>query len=87
MKPSHFSSKYPWSSVFGKAEHEVIARNIMVILERTGNKFRKISFKEYKEERLKYGNWSEIEKIYFDDVVNYCKNAKAAKSFSEEWNK
>jgi len=85
MKPSNIKS-YPWSSVIGKAEAETVALNIIKILKRNGDKFRKLGFKEYKEERLKDGNYSELEKHYFNQVVDYCKSGKAAKSFAKSWN-
>lgn len=85
MKPSDLN-KFPLSSVLQKCEAEVIAQNIMTILARTGNKFRKLSWLEYKRERLKDGGFTEFEKIYFTQVVDYCKSAKKAKTFSNEWN-
>lgn len=84
MKPSDFII-YPWSSVAGKAESETIALNIMKILKRTGNEFRDLSFDEYKEERLKDGNYSDMEKPYFDSVIKYCKSESSARSFSKSW--
>lgn len=86
MKPSDFTS-YPWGSVAGKSEAEVVARNIMVILSRTGNEFRNLDWEEYKEEREKDGNFSPSEKPYFEEVLPYCKSADTAKLFSEKWNK
>jgi len=73
------------SSVFMKSEHETIALNIMIILKRTGDKFRKLSYKEYETERLKDGNYSKVEKVYFDQVIKYCKNATTARLFSKAW--
>lgn len=84
MNPSQFIT-YPWSSVYGKAECETIAMNIMVILKRTGDIFRDLSFDEYKKERLKDGNFTESEKGYFEQVIGYCKSADTAKSFSKSW--
>ena len=87
LKPSNFCT-YPWSSVFGKSEAETIAKNIMVILKRTGNEWRDLSFEEYKDERVKDGNFSEfIEKSYFDDVADYCKSAQMAAKFSPTWHR
>ena len=63
----------------------MIARNIMVILKRTGNVFRRLSFDEYKSERIKDGNYSDSEKEYFNMTINYCKSEDAAKSFSKSW--
>jgi len=57
----------------------------MKILERTGNKFRCLSWKEYRAEREKDGDFSCGEKMHFNRVKEYCKNAKKAKSFSPNW--
>jgi hypothetical protein len=84
MKPENFTS-YPWSSILQKSESETIAQNIMVILNRTGNKFRTLSFEEYKSERIKDGNFSEREKGYFDDVIKYCGDAESALQFCKGW--
>ncbi len=85
MKPSNFTN-YPWSSVFKKAECETVAQNVMKILERTGNKFRKLSYNEYEKERLKDANYSNGEKKFFDQIIDYCKSEDTAKLFSKSWN-
>ncbi len=85
MKPSEFL-KHPYDSVLKKNESEVVARNIMVILSRTGNEFRSLSWDEYKSERLKDGNFTESEKQYFEAVCNYCSSSENAKTFSPNWN-
>lgn len=82
--PQIFANVHPWDSVFQKSEHEVIARNIMTILSRTGNTFRPLSWEEYAEERKKDGNFSDIERKYFDDVVEWCTIGKAP-MFSKSW--
>lgn len=84
--PSNFLSQ-PMGSVLRNSESETIARNIMVILERTGNKFRELTWDEYKKERLKDKGFSEGEKGYFDDVIKYCKSADTAVCFCEDWYK
>lgn len=83
-KPSYFTN-YPWSSIFHNTEHEIIAVNIMKILNRTGDEFRSIDWEEYKTERLKDGNFSDKEKIYFEKVISYCVSAEKAKTFSTHW--
>ncbi len=83
-KPSDFTNK-PFASVFRKSESETIARNIMVILSRTGNEFRELSWDEYKKERLKDGEFSESEKGYFEKVLPYCVSAEMAARFSDSW--
>lgn len=84
MKPSNFT-KHPLDSVLKNNESETIARNIMVILERTGNEFRPLGWEEYKSERLKDGNFTEGEKYYFDKAIDYCKSPDTAKLFSKSW--
>lgn len=83
-KPSDFI-KHPWSCVFMSNEHESIAVNIMVILKRTGNEWRSLTFEEYETERKKDGGYSRVEKAYFDDVSPYTYSADKAAIFSETW--
>ncbi len=85
MKPSDFSSIDPMGSVLQKSEHETIAQNIMVILKRTGDKFRELSWDQYATERKKDGNFSDGEKKYFEEVIGYCKSPDTAKLFSPAW--
>ena len=86
MKPSDFTVE-PWSCIFMNKESEVIARNIMQILKRTGNAWRELSWEEYKEERLKDGNFTEREKSYFDKVLPYTVSEQQARKFSPTWHK
>jgi len=86
MKPSNFNS-YPWDSAMQNSECETIAFNIMKILIRTGNKFRILTWDEYKTERLKDGNFSESEHSYFDKVNVFCNSEENAISFSDSWGK
>lgn len=85
ISPSYFSDRAPFTSKFKKSENETIARNIMTILKRTGDKFRKLSWNEYKTERLKDGHFSESEKKYFDEVIEYCTTPEKARLFSKNW--
>lgn len=84
MKPSNFN-RFPFSSVLQNAEAEVIAQNIMVILARSGNKFRSLSWKEYQKERLKDGNFTASEEEYFNQVKKFCVSGDTAVCFSEHW--
>lgn len=84
IPPSIFY-EFPMGSVMQKSEPETIARNIMVILKRTGDKFRELPFEEYKEEREKDGEYSGIERLYFESVTKYCSDAKSASLFSPVW--
>ena len=82
--PSDFM-KHPYDSIFQNTESEIVARNIMVILNRTGNTWRELSFEEYKELRTKDGNWSYKEEILFNKVSKYCVSEVMANKFSKNW--
>lgn len=73
------------NSVLQKSEAETVARNIMVILARTGDYFRNLTWQEYKKERKKDGNFSENERSYFDQVIKYCQSEDDAILFSPVW--
>jgi hypothetical protein len=85
--PSDLIKKYPFESVFGKSEYETIALNIMRILERKGNTWRKLSYEEYETERLKDSNYSKQEEMYLEQVLKYTENPTMAAKFSTEWKK
>jgi len=84
MQPSDFTN-HPYDSVMKNSESETVARNIMVILSRTGNKFRHLSWNEYKKEREKDGNFSQSEQRYFEKVAKYTVSEQTAALFSEAW--
>lgn len=84
MQPSDFL-KHPYDSVMHKMESEIVARNIMVILARTGNTFRTLSWEEYEQERMKDGSFTGLEKAEFDRVIKHCVSAEAAVAFSPAW--
>ena len=84
-KPSDFVI-FPLNSVFGHSVHEIIAKNIMAILARNGNVFRKLSWEEYTVERLKDSEISSNEQVYFDLVRKYTVSPEVAGLFSEAWN-
>ena len=86
LKPSNYTS-HPMSSVSKEWEAEQIARNIMTILRRTGDEWRSLAWEEYQAERQKDGNFSEMEKPYFDRVISYCKSAEDADRFCSSWRK
>lgn len=71
-KPSDYLQVEPMNSVFQKSEAETIMRNILIILRNVGNEWRELSFKEYKAEREKNGNFSDAEQPYFEQVVDYA---------------
>jgi hypothetical protein len=97
-KPSDYAGIYPFSCILRNSECEDTAHNIMKILKRTGDTFRKLTWKEYYEERLKdldsdkmvlwMGKRIKIltlEKKYFDEVVGFCKSEGTARLFSKKW--
>ena len=84
-KPSAFAGTFPFSSVLQDTQSEVVAKNIMVILSRTKNKFRSLSWKEYEAERKKDKEFTGREKEYFKKVQFYTKTAEAARCFSKSW--
>mgnify|MGYP006423064587 CR=1 FL=1 len=83
--PKTFAGKFPFSSVKQNTESEIVAKNIMVILSRTGDTFRPLSWEDYKEERLKDKNFTECEKGYFNKVIDYFKSEATARLFSNDW--
>lgn len=84
MKPFSFLSQ-PMDSITQSPEAETVARNIMAILSRTGDSFRRLEWIEYRSERLKDGNFSDKELVWFDLVCAYCENEETAKLFSPVW--
>jgi len=84
--PSDFYGSF--NSVFNKSEYEIIANNIMTILERVGNTWKKLPWKTYKRERMKDGaiDWHvEAEREYFDGAVLYCVSPEKAAAFCPRW--
>ena len=87
MKPSNFT-RHPWNSVMQECGHEVVAQNIMVILKKTGNTFRELSWDEYKKARIRDGSFCEgSEKYCFNRVTKYCKSPDTASLFCKDWYK
>lgn len=86
MKPSDIKDIAPMCSVFYKSEYETVAQNIAIILSKKDNEFKIITWDTYKKERKKDRDFSEIEKVYFDKVINYFESEKTIRSFSYFWN-
>lgn len=89
MKPINFY-QHPVGSILKKSEAETVAKNIMRILQRTGNEWRKLTWEEYVEERKKDAaddvfGFSEKEKFFFDQVVDYCTSPEKAQEFCSDW--
>lgn len=87
MKPADYAHVSTMGSVSGKSETETVARNIMVILARTGNVFRPLSWDEYRKERMLDGNFSEKERAHFDCAAKYCESSETAALFCPDWEK
>ncbi len=85
LTPRDFIAKIPAHSVLVQKGFEIVGHNIMIILARTGNKFRDLSWDEYVIQRKKEGNFKDAEKEYFIEVSGYCKSAESAFLFSREW--
>lgn len=85
MKPSNFKKASPMGSVLQKLEAEIVISNIITILSRTGDEWRKLTYDEYKQERLKDGNYSDGEEKYFNQVVDYTISPDTAKLFAPDW--
>lgn len=84
MKPSNFTS-FPNDSVLHNYELEEVALNIMIILSRTGDTFRTLTWWEYRAERQVDGHFTEGEHDYFDKVIAYCHSQETAALFSSVW--
>ena len=87
MKPSDFKT-HPHFSITRKHEYEAFVLNIMRILARTGNKFRKLTLDEYIKERKKEDIDCFIkyyEKVHFDHFSEYCTSAEKAIEFCSDW--
>lgn len=86
LTPKDFATRSPMASVLGKAEAETVARNIMVILARTGNEWRQLGWNEYERERNQDGNFDAVaEKHYFDRVIIYTESPIVARVFAPGW--
>jgi hypothetical protein len=87
LRPSDLSNIYPLDSVTQKSECETVCKNIMMILERTGNQFRDLTIEEYVNERKKDCGYSEIELLFFEKVQKYTVSEATARLFSPAWDK
>lgn len=88
MKPSHFARTFPHRSMFHKWEHEQVALNIVKILKRTGDKWRRLSLDEYIDAR-RYDNASNhdlnLERPLFIDIQDIIISEYGARQFSVAW--
>lgn len=86
MQPSNFTT-HPYDSILQKSEAETVARNIMVILARTGDIWRELSWKEYQDERKVDGKYADTEYGYFEQVKWVGYSESNARKFSPAWEK
>jgi hypothetical protein len=86
LRPKDFTCE-PWDSVLRNKESEIIARNIMKILARTGNTFRPITWEEYVIKRKEDTTECTDSESTFYQVVVYCTCAEQAIKFSPDWAK
>ncbi len=84
MKPSDFKT-FPDNSTLRNYKSEEVALNIMIILARTGDIFRELTWWEYRAERQTDGHFTESEREYFDKVIGYCHFQETAALFSPVW--
>lgn len=84
MKPSDFT-KHPFDSMLHNNECETVARNIMVILARTGDEFRLLEWNEYMQQRKQDGYFTALEQRFFDRVVGFCVSEASALAFCKNW--
>lgn len=80
--PSDFTN-HPFDSLVQSFNAEIVACNIMKIMKKKGNKWEKLTWEKYKEERQV--NFHEEEKDYFEKVVEHCVSPEKAKMFSKAW--
>lgn len=85
-KPSDYK-QFPFGSVSQNSETETVALNIMIILSRTGDIFRPLTWAEYKSERSKNRDSDAVDREhgYFNDALPYCKSPITAARFADAW--
>ena len=90
ITPKDFSTM-PMNSISKNWESERVATNIMVVLGRTGNTWRELTWDEYLAERIKDGGSNTnsdkhgSEKDIFEKVAPYCTSPSMAKKFCRTW--
>jgi hypothetical protein len=85
LRPGDFLS-HPTGSVVGRHEAEVVARNIMVIRTRLGNKW-DLTLEEYREHREKDGHYKLIEEEHFKQIYPLISTPMGAIAFAPGWAK
>jgi len=70
-RPSEYLSKFPSGSILYDYSSEQVIYNCLVILAKTGNTFRPLTFEEYQKVRKEDGCFSINERPHFDRVQKY----------------
>ncbi len=80
-------TRQPFDSSAKSLEYELAAQNIMLVLSRTGNVFRKLTLKEYKDNIKKVDNRivGSSEAHYMQCAIHYCLSSIAADDFCHTW--
>lgn len=85
MTPRDICTIHPFNSITQSHKAETVARNIMVILARTGNVFRLLTWEEYKAQRIVDGHFTERECEFFEKVSRFCVTEETVRLFSNYW--
>lgn len=75
---------YPHGSVMDQYA-EMIAKNIMKILAKNGNEWRRLEWNEYSHEMCIDVDFCQDEIDYFEKVNDFCVSPNHAACFSEVW--
>jgi len=85
LKPSDFTC-HPWDSLTHHFESEIVARNIMLICKRRGDRWGKLTRDDYDTERTKdSGGLSAAELRLFDKIYPRINRVLGAITFSPTW--
>lgn len=88
MKPKAFTKEFPRNSEAQKWEAEQVAMNIMVIMSQDkGNEWNPPTYAEYKKRRLKDGEYTDSEEMFFNQVIPFFASEEKARTFSPAWDK
>lgn len=85
IKPSDIKYIHPFDSIIGECNHEIIAKNIIIIQSRLENKFQLIDWDIYYFHRIQDGNFSEKEIALFDKVAPMLTTESDVRKFSKCW--
>jgi len=84
MRPSVFARIFPYCSIFCDANYEIVAEEIMQLLEETDDEWRLVSLDEY-QKRYWGIRMPDSRKKRFFAVREYCISEQKAREFSPWW--